>query len=61
MIIDELSMVDILLMNNLLKAIPLGATLLLVGDADQLPSVGPVKRIRTLLFKGKLCSESSIY
>jgi len=40
-IIDEVSMVDILLMNHLLKAIPLMATLLLVGDADQLPSVGP--------------------
>lgn len=39
-IIDEVSMVDILLMNSLLKAIPLGSRLILVGDADQLPSVG---------------------
>lgn len=39
-VIDEVSMVDILLMNHLLKAIPTMATLLLVGDADQLPSVG---------------------
>ena len=39
-IIDEMSMVDILLMNHLLKAIPPGARLILVGDADQLPSVG---------------------
>ncbi|HIQ05154.1 MAG TPA: ATP-dependent RecD-like DNA helicase, partial [Anaerolineae bacterium] len=39
-IIDEASMVDILLMNHLLKAIPPGAHLLLVGDVDQLPSVG---------------------
>ena len=40
-IIDEASMVDILLMYHLLKAIPLSAHLVLVGDVDQLPSVGP--------------------
>lgn len=40
-IIDEMSMVDIVLMYHLLKAIPPGARLILVGDADQLPSVGP--------------------
>ncbi len=40
-IVDETSMVDILLLNHLLKAIPPLATLLLVGDADQLPSVRP--------------------
>lgn len=39
-IIDEMSMVDILIMNHLLKAIPAGSRLILVGDADQLPSVG---------------------
>ncbi len=39
-IIDEMSMVDILIMNHLLKAIPAGARVILVGDADQLPSVG---------------------
>lgn len=39
-IVDEASMLDILLANNLLKAIPAGAHLLLVGDVDQLPSVG---------------------
>ncbi len=39
-IIDEMSMVDILIMNHLLKAIPVGSRLILVGDADQLPSVG---------------------
>lgn len=39
-IIDEVSMVDILIMNHLLKAVPPGARLILVGDADQLPSVG---------------------
>ena len=40
-IIDETSMVDVLLMNNLLKAIPDHSQLLFVGDIDQLPSVGP--------------------
>jgi exodeoxyribonuclease V alpha subunit len=40
-IIDESSMVDILLMNHLLNAVDAGSHLLLVGDADQLPSVGP--------------------
>lgn len=39
-IIDEMSMVDILLMNHLLKAIEPGSRLILVGDVDQLPSVG---------------------
>ena len=39
-IVDEASMIDVLLMNNLLKAIPLDASLLIVGDIDQLPSVG---------------------
>jgi exodeoxyribonuclease V alpha subunit len=39
-IVDEMSMVDILLMNNLLKAIKRGTRLILVGDVDQLPSVG---------------------
>jgi len=39
-IIDEMSMVDILLMNHLLKAVPPGSRLILAGDADQLPSVG---------------------
>jgi exodeoxyribonuclease V alpha subunit len=40
-IVDEVSMVDISLMNSLLKAISKGAKLVLVGDKDQLPSVGP--------------------
>jgi exodeoxyribonuclease V alpha subunit len=41
LIVDETSMVDILLMQALLKAVPNGAALLIVGDIDQLPSVGP--------------------
>ena len=40
-IVDEASMLDIMLMYNLLKALPLGCRLILVGDVDQLPSVGP--------------------
>lgn len=40
-IVDEMSMVDILLMNNLLKALKRGTKLIMVGDVDQLPSVGP--------------------
>ncbi len=41
MVVDEISMVDILMMNNLLRAIPQNSALILVGDVDQLPSVGP--------------------
>jgi exodeoxyribonuclease V alpha subunit len=48
-IIDEVSMVDVLLMNHLLKAIPPMATLILVGDADQLPSVGPGNVLRDII------------
>jgi exodeoxyribonuclease V alpha subunit len=48
-IIDEVSMVDILLMNHLLKAMPPAATLLLVGDADQLPSVGPGNVLKDII------------
>lgn len=40
LIVDEMSMVDILLMDSLLDAVPRGARIVLVGDSDQLPSVG---------------------
>ena len=40
-IIDEASMIDVGLMNNLLKSIKVGTRLIIVGDVDQLPSVGP--------------------
>ena len=40
LIVDEASMLDLILMNHLLKAIPAGMSLVLVGDVDQLPSVG---------------------
>ncbi len=41
LVLDESSMMDVVLMNQLLKAIPSSAALLIVGDVDQLPSVGP--------------------
>ncbi len=41
LIVDELSMVDVSLMHALLKALPAKAALIMVGDADQLPSIGP--------------------
>jgi exodeoxyribonuclease V alpha subunit len=41
LIIDEASMIDTILMHHLLKAVPLQASLILVGDVNQLPSVGP--------------------
>ena len=40
-IVDEMSMVDVLLLSSLMNAIPQGKRLILVGDPDQLPSVGP--------------------
>ncbi|MBT1278775.1 ATP-dependent RecD-like DNA helicase [Thermoanaerobacter sp. CM-CNRG TB177] len=51
-IVDEASMVDILLMNALLKALPIGAKLILVGDADQLPSVGAGNVLRDIIDSG---------
>lgn len=48
-IIDEMSMVDILLMSHLLKAVPPGARLILAGDSDQLPSVGAGSVLRDII------------
>jgi exodeoxyribonuclease V alpha subunit len=48
-VVDESSMVDVILANKLVKAIPPGAHLLLVGDVDQLPSVGAGEVLRDLL------------
>jgi len=53
-VIDEASMVDILLMNHLLKAIPSPATLVLVGDVDQLPSVGPGNVLKDIIASGSV-------
>jgi exodeoxyribonuclease V alpha subunit len=51
-VVDEASMLDLLLANKLVKAVPPGAHLLLVGDVDQLPSVGPGEVLRDLLQAG---------
>ena len=48
-ILDEVSMVDVLLMYNLLKAIKPGTRVLLVGDSDQLPSVGPGNVLKDII------------
>jgi exodeoxyribonuclease V alpha subunit len=53
-VVDESSMVDVILANKLVKAIPPGAHLLLVGDVDQLPSVGAGEVLRDLLAAGTL-------
>ncbi|MPM66749.1 ATP-dependent RecD-like DNA helicase [bioreactor metagenome] len=53
-IVDEMSMVDAALMNALLKAIPVGVRLILVGDADQLPSVGAGDVLRDIISSNTL-------
>lgn len=50
--VDEVSMVDVVLMNHLLRALPMSASLLLVGDVDQLPSVGPGMVLKNLIESG---------
>ena len=54
LIVDETSMVDVELFASLLDALPLGCRLILVGDADQLPSVGPGNVLGDLIRSGKL-------
>ena len=51
-IVDETSMVDITLLETLLRAVPDGAHVLLVGDADQLPSVGPGNALADIIRSG---------
>ena len=53
-IIDEMSMVDIYIMNYLIKAIYLGTKLVMVGDENQLPSVGPGKVLKDLIASEKI-------
>jgi len=53
-VVDETSMVDVILANKLIKAIAPGAHLLLVGDVDQLPSVGAGEVLRDMLAAGTL-------
>lgn len=56
LICDEMSMVDILLMRSLLHAVVDGTRLVLVGDADQLPSVGPGSVLRDIISSGAVPS-----
>ena len=53
LVVDESSMIDVTLMHALLRALPRHASLLLVGDADQLPSVGPGLVLRHLIESGE--------
>lgn len=54
LIIDEMSMVDTFLANRLFQSIPKGMKVILVGDQDQLPSVGPGQVFRDLIDSGKI-------
>jgi exodeoxyribonuclease V alpha subunit len=53
-VVDETSMLDVLLTNNLLKAVDPASHLLLVGDVDQLPSVGAGNVLRDLIASGRI-------
>ncbi|HDR14066.1 MAG TPA: ATP-dependent RecD-like DNA helicase [Desulfobacteraceae bacterium] len=52
LILDETSMIDIILMHHLLKAVPLHATVILVGDVNQLPSVGAGNVLKDIIGSG---------
>jgi exodeoxyribonuclease V alpha subunit len=52
LVVDEASMVDVLLMRSLLRAAPNSAALLIVGDVDQLPSVGPGQVLADIISSG---------
>ncbi len=52
LVVDETSMVDVMLMHALLKAVPTDAALLIVGDIDQLPSVGPGQVLADIIASG---------
>src|SRR6185369_10875480 len=54
LVVDETSMVDVLLMNALVKAVPDKAALLVVGDVDQLPSVGPGQVLADIITSGAI-------
>jgi exodeoxyribonuclease V alpha subunit len=54
LIVDEVSMVDVVLMNQLLRAVPPWACLVLVGDVDQLPSVGPGTVLADVIASGSV-------
>lgn len=52
LVVDESSMVDVLLMQSLMKAVPTHAALFIVGDTDQLPSVGPGQVLADIINSG---------
>lgn len=52
LVVDEASMIDTVLMYQLLKAVPIDATLILVGDVNQLPSVGPGSVLKDIIDSG---------
>jgi exodeoxyribonuclease V alpha subunit len=52
LVVDEVSMVDVMLMQSLLRAVPDRAALLIVGDIDQLPSVGPGQVLADIISSG---------
>ena len=54
LVVDESSMLDLLLMNSLLKAVPRGMRLIMVGDKDQLPSVGPGNLLHDIIASGRV-------
>ncbi|NTW37931.1 MAG: Flp pilus assembly complex ATPase component TadA, partial [Syntrophobacteraceae bacterium] len=54
LVVDEASMIDIILMHHLLKAIPPSATFILVGDGDQLPSVGAGNVLKDVIESGRI-------
>jgi len=54
LILDEASMIDVFLMHSILKAMPFGAHLVLIGDVDQLPSVGAGNILNDLIASGSV-------
>ena len=53
-IVDEMSMVDVYLMHALLDAVPVGTRLIMVGDVNQLPSVGPGSILKDIIESGRI-------
>lgn len=62
-LVDEASMVDVRLMSSLLAAVPVGCRLVLVGDADQLPSVGAGRVLGDIITSGSIpvCTLAEVY
>ncbi len=59
-VVDEMSMVDIFLFVALLRALPKHARLIIIGDKDQLPSVGPGNILRSIIMSGKIPTVSLV-